>query len=350
MTQIVKVTNKNGIQVFPQTHTKAVVDDNGNSVESMLATKQDTISDLTTIRNGAAAGATAIQSVNVGTTTTGAAGTNASVINSGTVTEPVLNFTIPQGVQGVKGDTVIMGGESSYTLYNTTGDAVDGAMTQQAVTRGFAELPGRLYKVIGLTASISIPITLPAGYTVLDYIANTSSSGGYIDTGILPNDSNWKFKGSWMLTGTITAYQSIMVSHSEETANSYRIIYNNTSTTGVLINANTKASTATVSPVNGANEWNTFSIQYGTATINGTVVSLGTTAGTAITNNVNLFGKSSSVNFLVGKMGRFKAWHNGILVRDMIPCINPQSIYGMYDIVNNVFYGSSNENNFTGGN
>lgn len=38
--------------------------------------------------------------VNVGTTTTGAAGTSASVTNSGTTANAVFNFTIPQGANG----------------------------------------------------------------------------------------------------------------------------------------------------------------------------------------------------------------------------------------------------------
>ena len=42
----------------------------------------------------------AVQQVTVGTTTTGAAGTNASVTNSGTSTAPVLDFTIPRGADG----------------------------------------------------------------------------------------------------------------------------------------------------------------------------------------------------------------------------------------------------------
>lgn len=42
----------------------------------------------------------AVKSVQVGTTTTGAAGTNASVTNSGTTQNPVLNFTIPRGADG----------------------------------------------------------------------------------------------------------------------------------------------------------------------------------------------------------------------------------------------------------
>lgn len=43
---------------------------------------------------------TAIQSMTVGTTTTGEPNTNASVTNSGTQTAPVLDFTIPRGADG----------------------------------------------------------------------------------------------------------------------------------------------------------------------------------------------------------------------------------------------------------
>lgn len=75
-------------------------------------------------------------SVAVGTVTTGSPGTSVSVTNSGTTQDAVLNFQIPQGA---KGDTVILGNEEEYTLYNTTGQNTDGAMTQKAVTDNFAE-------------------------------------------------------------------------------------------------------------------------------------------------------------------------------------------------------------------
>lgn len=39
MTAIKKLIDGSGNQYFPQTHTKAVVDDNGNSVESVLGSK-----------------------------------------------------------------------------------------------------------------------------------------------------------------------------------------------------------------------------------------------------------------------------------------------------------------------
>lgn len=52
------------------------------------------------VQNSLGKADTAVQQVTVGTTTTGAAGTNASVTNSGTSTAPVLDFTIPRGADG----------------------------------------------------------------------------------------------------------------------------------------------------------------------------------------------------------------------------------------------------------
>lgn len=53
---------------------------------------------------GATGPAGAAASITVGTVTTGAAGTEASVTNGGTSSAAVLNFTIPQGAQGVQGE------------------------------------------------------------------------------------------------------------------------------------------------------------------------------------------------------------------------------------------------------
>lgn len=96
-------------------------------------------------------------SVTVGTTTTGAAGTNASVSNSGTTQDAVLNFTIPRGAQGVQGPQGIQGNtgpagptgpqgpmgdvavitpeqQDAFTMYSVPGQNTDGPMTQKAVT------------------------------------------------------------------------------------------------------------------------------------------------------------------------------------------------------------------------
>lgn len=61
-----------------------------------IATNTSDIADLQTSYT--------IQSLAVGTTTTGEEGTNASVLNVGTAKNQVLNFTIPRGYRGYKGD------------------------------------------------------------------------------------------------------------------------------------------------------------------------------------------------------------------------------------------------------
>lgn len=49
-----------------------------------------------------------------------------------------------------------------------------------------------------------------------------------------------------------------------------------------------------------------------------------------------------------GKMYSFRLWKDGELIFDLKPCINPSSVYGMYDIINNIFYGSITSTPFTG--
>ena len=62
--------------------------------------------------------------VTIGTTTTGSAGGNASVSNSGTSSEAVLNFSIPKGVSGAAGV------QGSQGLTGSTGAAGDNATIQ----------------------------------------------------------------------------------------------------------------------------------------------------------------------------------------------------------------------------
>lgn len=57
----------------------------------------------------------------VGTTTTGAAGTQASVVNSGTPQDAVLNFTIPRGADGTNGTNGLDGASISTSVSAITG-------------------------------------------------------------------------------------------------------------------------------------------------------------------------------------------------------------------------------------
>lgn len=78
-----------------------------------------------------------IASTNVGTTTTGAAGTSASVTNSGTPLDAVLNFTIPRGDKGDKGDAATIAAGTTTTTNPGTNASVTNVGTSGAAIFNF---------------------------------------------------------------------------------------------------------------------------------------------------------------------------------------------------------------------
>ena len=89
-----------------------VIPSSNTSVWSVMVMKGDT---------GATGAVGSAGTVTIGTTTTGSAGGNASVSNSGTSSEAVLNFSIPKGVSGAAGV------QGSQGLTGATGAAGDNA-------------------------------------------------------------------------------------------------------------------------------------------------------------------------------------------------------------------------------
>ena len=82
--------------------------------------------DLIVINNGPKGDPGAAATIAVGTTTTGSAGTNASVTNSGTTSAAVFNFTIPRGDTGAAGAS---GGSSTAWRYRAKTNATSGYPT-----------------------------------------------------------------------------------------------------------------------------------------------------------------------------------------------------------------------------
>lgn len=77
-------------------------------------------------KQGATGAAGAAATITVGTVTTGAAGTAAKVVNSGTTSAAVLDFTIPQGAKGDKGE---QGSGATGNYLPLTGGTVTGGIT-----------------------------------------------------------------------------------------------------------------------------------------------------------------------------------------------------------------------------
>jgi len=112
------------------------------TVDTYTITYTDATTDTFTVSNGedgtVGPDGTAA-TITVGTTTTGDAGTNASVTNSGTSLDAVFDFTIPKGTDGTDGATIHLGtdvpdaglGEngdlylrtSNYMLYSKSADS-----------------------------------------------------------------------------------------------------------------------------------------------------------------------------------------------------------------------------------
>ena len=92
-----------------------VIPPDNTSAWSVMASKGDI---------GATGAVGSAGTVTIGTTTTGSAGGNASVSNTGTSSEAVLNFTLPKGASGTAGV------QGSVGLTGATGAAGDNATIQ----------------------------------------------------------------------------------------------------------------------------------------------------------------------------------------------------------------------------
>jgi hypothetical protein len=104
--------------------------------------------------------------VAVGTTTTGAAGTNASVTNSGTPSAAVFNFTVPRGDKGDKGDAGDPGAPGSDGNDGAPGTpGADGNDATVAVGTTTTGLPGTNANVTntGTPGAAVFNFTIPRG-------------------------------------------------------------------------------------------------------------------------------------------------------------------------------------------
>ena len=99
--------------------------------------------------------------VTVGTTTTGAPGSPAAVTNTGTENDAVLNFTIPSGLQGPKGDTGIQGPPGTTLIIADEGTSLTSRTTMNFTGAGVTATDD------GTRINVSIP-GASGGHTIAD--------------------------------------------------------------------------------------------------------------------------------------------------------------------------------------
>lgn len=115
--------------------------------------------------------------VQVGSVTTAAAGTQASVVNTGTSSAAVLNFTIPQGAQGVPGSGGGSGGTSGvayatmyhlvsystlyYSVNNTNQSSAESATVLSWVPNGCTATKLSVYSQQAATITVTLRMGTP---------------------------------------------------------------------------------------------------------------------------------------------------------------------------------------------
>ena len=195
---------------------------------------------------------------------------------------------------------------------------------------------------------------LPRGYTEVEYIESTQTGGQYIDLNI-------------KLYETLNVWYDIAMKF---------IIY------GQGLNNNTNAAIFACQDPNGSPWPGTFVRKSGSNNnvigryIGGTAkdntlgqyntlieLPVQTSPNKNVTNLSNsgrthsygtslfcVFGADHNAKeFTYGRLYYFKLFVEGTLVRDMVPCIDPNNVVGLYDLANNVFYSSPNGAAFVAG-
>ena len=189
-------------------------------------------------------------------------------------------------------------------------------------------------------------ITLPSGYQRL-YNINSTTGGQYINlnTQLYSSSPNFDYEIKFLYRGNgsgnhnqstlfncmndVSPYPGIFIRRSSNNVVA-RVGDGTQVTIGTVGTTSDKIITYNYDQTTGYNDKNT------TFTENATLFCYLNSSGTP-------------ARFTRATLFYFKLWENGILTRDLIPCLNNNNVVGMYDLVNDIFYSSSSDASFVAG-
>lgn len=180
-------------------------------------------------------------------------------------------------------------------------------------------------------------MSLPTGYTEVQYIQ--SSGTQWIDTGVKP-DQTYVLEIQYQTSQTSGG--GIAVSDTNWQSNGFGIWCN------AVVFGNQTSQDVTL---NGSNIITAKLSQAGLL-VDGKTVWTPTTTMFNVAQNMVLMAlnRGGSISEkLTGKLYYAKITGNGSLIRNFIPCINPDGETGLYDLVNNRFYANAGTGVFTAG-
>lgn len=181
---------------------------------------------------------------------------------------------------------------------------------------------------------------LPEGYTELAYIQSTGTQ--YIDTGFKANN-NTRVVADAQFVST-SSPQVLFGGRTSAGSKNYTLML----TDGVFRSNYNGTYTQTWSV--GLTTKRTFDKNKETTTIDGTSQSY-TNATFQCDYNLLLFALNNAGTvqwYSSVRLYSCQVYDNGTLIRDYVPCINPDGVVGLYDLVTAVFFGNSGTGQFYG--
>lgn len=181
----------------------------------------------------------------------------------------------------------------------------------------------------------------------VSYIRRTNS--GYIDTGVKGNNSNLSITARFAFKALPTGYWNVIYAYENESSNATRIICNGNKY--IYGSLNSIASTsASVTQTLYKDVIYTAKLYAPSATaitlsVNGASSTTGRKEGTPIDENLKIF--SGSADNVEIELYSLEIMDNGVLIRDFYPHYKDGE-FGLWDAVNNRFYGNSGAGTFGG--
>lgn len=183
-----------------------------------------------------------------------------------------------------------------------------------------------------------LKISLPAGYTQVEYIASTATGGQYIDLNLQwftdVNSIGLNAKFNMIGSGADNHDQATLIG----------AMYESSPYPGYVIrkDGNQYAQTGMYLGSYGG-KFATIGQDF---TFTGSKSNISVSHNQTTTLFCGLKSNNTPQRYSEAKIYYMMIYKNDILVRDLIPCINSESVAGLYDLVNSVFYSSQGDEEF----
>lgn len=175
---------------------------------------------------------------------------------------------------------------------------------------------------------------LPEGYYECEYIESDGTN--FVDTGFAP-DNNTRVVCDFEFMDTPSGHTCIFGSRTSDASTMFEFFWHDSYDYFCSNYQNYGRHTWSVDPVGRY----IVDKDKETTTFNGTSESYTNTEFT-LTHNIYLFAlnKAGTAQWhATARIYSCRIYDNGVMVRDYVPCVNPEGCFGLYDLVTNGFYG-----------